>query len=263
MAAPTITVALDPPVSSRAAIRWAVREAARRRADLRVAMPGDHRRDDAGTAAKIAASADAELLVVAGPASDVDELVMRAYCPVVIVPDQLPGERRPRPGRPRDPRPVVVAAGPATEPEVIAFAFVEAAERRASLLAVRTWSEPLIGLSQVLSDRVDRWDDSDGQNREDLSQQLSIYRLAYPDVAVEQLVVNTPCADRLAELAQRARLLVLGRPARGALLNGLAASPAITLARRVPCPVVIVPPPGQVRSGWWPRRRVGLADLRG
>jgi nucleotide-binding universal stress UspA family protein len=243
-----------------------VREAARRQANLRIAMPGDHGRDDADTAAKIAASADAELLVVAGPARDVDELVMRAYCPVVIVPDPLPECRRPRPGgagRPRDPRPVVVAAGPATEPEVIAFAFVVAAERRASLLAVRTWSEPLIGLSQVLSDRVDRWDDSDGQNREDLSQQLSIYRLAYPDVAVEQLVVNTPCADRLAELAQRARLLVLGRPARGALLNGLATSPAITLARRVPCPVVIVPPPGQVRSSWWPRRRVGLADLRG
>src|SRR6185312_6537254 len=162
--------------------------------------------------------------------------------------------------RPRDPRPVVVAAGPTTEPEVIAFA--EAAERRANLLAVRTWSEPLIslGLGLVLSDRVDRWDESDGHNREDLSQQLSIYKLAYPDVAVEQLVVNAHCADQLAELAQRARLLVLvlGRPARGALLNGLAASPAIALARHVPCPVVIVPPPGQVRSGWWPRRRVGL-----
>ena len=262
MTTPTITVALDTLVPSKAAVRWAVREAARRQANLRIAMPADHGRDDADTAAKIAASADAELLV-AGPARDVDELVMRAYCPVVIVPDQLPGERRPRPGRPRDPRPVVVAAGPATEPEVIAFAFVEAAERRASLLAVRTWSEPLIGLSQVLSDRVDRWDDSDGQNREDLSQQLSIYRLAYPDVAVEQLVVNADCAEQLAELADRARLLVLGRPARGALLNGLAASPAITLARRVPCPVVIVPPPGQVRSSWWPRRRVGLADLRG
>jgi hypothetical protein len=196
-------------VPSTAAIRWAVREAARRQANLRIAMPGDHGRDDADTAAKIAASADAELLVVAGPARDVDELVMRAYCPVVIVPDQLPERRRLRPGRagrPRDPRPVVIAAGPATEPEVIAFAFAEAAERRANLLVVRTWSEPLIGLGLVLSDRVDRWDESDGQNREDLSQQLSIYGLAYPDVAVEQLVVNAHCADQLAEPAQRARL---------------------------------------------------------
>src|SRR5690242_5522876 len=177
MTTPTITVALDTLVPSKAAVRWAVREAARRQANLRIAMPADHGRDDADTAAKIAASADAELLV-AGPARDVDELVMRAYCPVVIVPDQLPERRRLRPGRagrPRDPRPVVVAAGPATEPEVIAFAFAEAAERRANILAVRTWSEPLISLGLVLSDRVDRWDESDGQNREDLSQQLSIY----------------------------------------------------------------------------------------
>jgi nucleotide-binding universal stress UspA family protein len=189
---------------------------------------------------------------------------MRAYCPVVIVPDQAARDRR-RPGRsrrPRDLRPVVVAAGPATEPEVLAFAFAEAAGRRAGLLAVRTWSEPLIGLARVLSDRVDRWDEAEEHNREDLSQQLSICQVAYPDVAVEQLVVNAPCADELAEVARRARLLVVGRPARGTLLNGLAVSPAITLARHVPCPVVVVPPPGQVRSSWWPRRRVGLADLR-
>ena len=58
-------------------------------------------------------------------------------------------------------------------------------------------------------------------------------------------------------------MLVLGRPARGALLNGLAVSPAIALARNPPCPVMIVPPPGAVRSDWRPRRPVGLADLRG
>lgn len=262
MATPTITVALDPLVTSKAAIRWAAREATRRKANLRIATSDD---PDGGTVAKLAASADADLLVVAAPAPDVDELVMRAYCPVVIVPDQTGRDRR-RPGRsrrPRDLRPVLVAAGPATEPEVLAFAFAEAAARGAGLLAVRTWSEPLSGLDLVLSDRVDRWDEADERNREDLAQQLSVGTLAYPDVAVQQLAVNDRCADKLAELAQRARLLVLGRPARGTLLNGLAVSPAITLARRAPCPVVVVPPPGQVRSTWWPRRRVGLADLRG
>jgi nucleotide-binding universal stress UspA family protein len=266
MTTPTITVALDPLVTSKAAIRWAVREAARRRANLRITMPVAYDDEGPQTAAKLAGSADAELLVVAGPAPDVDELVMRSYCPIVIVPDReaTPDRRRSvRSRQPPDPRPVVVGAGPATEPEVLAFAFAEAADRRAGLLAVRTWNEPLIDLARMLSDPVDRWDEADEQNREDLAQQLSVGRLAYPDVPLEQLAVNDHCADKLADLADHAQLLVLGRPARGALLNGLAASPAITLARHVPCPVVIVPPLGQVRTSWWPRRPVGLADLRG
>jgi nucleotide-binding universal stress UspA family protein len=281
---PRAEVALDPLIPSTAAVRWAVREAVRWKVDLLIAVLGDHDRDgrDAvamaqatgpnlrmtvmswstpDTAAKLAATADSALLVVAGPTPEIDELVMRAYCPIAVVPAEHPSMSLLR--RPRDPRPVVVGAGAATEPEVLAFAFAEAAGRRAGLLAVRAWSAPLIDLGLTLSDRLDRWDEADEQSREDLTQQLSVCRLAYPEVAVEQLVVNQRCADLLAEVSPRARLLVLGRSARGALLNGLAVSPAITLARRVPCPVIIVPPSGQVRGSWWPRRRVGLADLSG
>jgi hypothetical protein len=55
-------------------------------------------------------------------------------------------------------------------------------------------------------------------------------------MVVEQLVVNEGCAERQDAVAQRAQLVVLGRPVRGTLLNGLAVSPAIALAapRRAP-----------------------------
>ncbi len=292
MTTPTITVVVDLAVPSRAAVRWAVREASRRQAHLRIVLPGgradraDREHLDASAAvaarrsigvsftswpdptvqAKLAASADTELLVLPGPTADVDRLVMGAHCPVVVVPDAPARRERPHAGlprHPRDPRPVLVGAGPATEPEVLGFAFAEAARRRAGLLAVRTWNDPLVELGLLLPGHVDRWDVADEHAREDLALQLSACRVAYPEVALEQLVVNDRCADLLAALAQRARLLVLGRPARGTLLNGVAMSPAITLARHVPCPVVIVPPLGTTHGGWWPTRPVGLADLRG
>jgi hypothetical protein len=116
------------------------------------------------------------------------------------------------------------------------IAFAAAAARRADLLALRTWNDPLIDLGFVLSGRLDRWDRADEQARADLAQQLSLPHLAYPEVVVEQLVVNERCAERLDAVAQRAQLVVLGRPGRGALLNGLAVSPAIALARTAPAP---------------------------
>lgn len=295
MPTPTITVVVDLAIPSRAAVRWAVREATRRQAHLHVIVPGgadgadgadqqnlDEHLDasvaaaapgvsvtswaDRTVRAKLAASVHTDLLVLPGPAADVDELVMGAHCPVVVVPDAPARRERPRVGLPRhphDPRPVLVGAGPATEPEVLGFAFAEAARRGAGLLAVRTWRDPLVELGLLLPGRVDRWDVADEQARDDLALQLSACRVAYPEVAVEQLVVNDRCADLLAALAHRARLLVLGRPARGTLLGGIAVSPAITLARHVPCPVVIVPPLGTAHAGWWPTRPIGLADLRG
>lgn len=291
---PIIAVVLDPEVPSGAAVRWAAREAARRRAHVHVLLPDDHRRDRASRAAfaravsaarhaaadvvvtanclggsvlhtALVASADADLLVVAGPAQHVDELVMSAWCPVVIVPSaQAPSPRSSAQllRHARDPVPVVVGVGPETEPKVIDFAFAEAQRRHAGLLAVRTWNDPLVDLGALLPGRMERWDAADEHVRDDLRLQLSAARLAYPDVDTEQRVVNDRCAELLAATAAHARLLVLGRPARGALLNGVAPSPAITLARHVGCPVAVVPPAAPSVATWLPGRPVGLADLR-
>lgn len=292
---PIIAVVIDPGVPSGPAVRWAAREAARRGAHVHVLLPDDHLRDRACRAAfaralsaarhaaadvvvtanclggpavhtALVTSAGADLLVVAGPADHVDGLVMSAWCPVVVVPSaQAPS---PRSGaglawHARETVPVVVGVGPATEPEVLDFAFAEAQRRHAGLLAVGTWNDPFVDLGAVLPGRIERWDAADNRVRDELGQQLSAVRVDYPDVDVEQLVVNDRCAELLVAVAPHARLLVLGRPTRGASLNGVFPSPAITLARRLPCPVAVVPPAVPAKTSRLPGRPVGLADLRG
>jgi hypothetical protein len=287
-----IAVVLEPDTSGAAAVRWAVREAARRGAHVHVVLPDDHRHDLAcrrsfatavavarqtapdvvvtaavarGPAerAELSASVDAELVVLPERSPHLDEVVRGAFCPAVVVPD-VPAT--PRPGRPvhsLDPFPVVLAAGPATEPEVIEFAFLEAQARAAAVLAVRTWTDPLIDLGVPLPGRIQRWDAANDQVRVELAQQLSLSIVAHPEVVVAQLVVNDRCAELITAVALHARLLVLGRPARGALLNGVATSPALVLAHRAPCPVIVVPPANPMGGRWLPSRPVRLADLRG
>ncbi len=283
-AAPPVAVVVDdspstPPMTD--AVRWAAREAVRRRVTLRILTPAGGepgRRRAALVRALVAArraarrvtvqtvlsdetpartariaSAEAAVIVLSGPAAVVDELVTRAHCPLVVVP---PGRGGDRPG------PVLLGVGPATPDAVVAFAFAEAEARGAEVVAVRTWHHPLVDLGVLTGDRIARWDAADTAQRQDLADRLSLAAIAYPDVPLRLHVVDDHCADLLADLAARAALLVLGRPARGAALGLLRPSPAATLARIAPCPVAVVPPAGPLRSTLLPGRPVGVADLR-
>jgi nucleotide-binding universal stress UspA family protein len=280
-----IVVALDDSGGGRAAgaaVRWAAAEAARRGTELLVVLPDDHsllprrrrafaravadvravaprttvfahRTLDGPLRAERIASAEAAAVVVPGPSPDTDDLIMTAHCPVVVVPT-APVARG---------LPVLLAAGPATGPEAIDFAFTAAAGRHTGLLAVRTWSDPVVDLGRLAPGAVDRWDDAEARVRRDLTDQLSAWVVAHPGVRVQTKVVNDRCVDLLAAAAGRAELLVMGRPSRGAMLNYARPSPALVLARRAPCPVAVVPPPGPARHHWLPTRRIGPADLRG
>jgi nucleotide-binding universal stress UspA family protein len=289
-----VAVAVEPDVPAEHTVRWAAREAARRQAHLHVVLPNDHRRErlphDAfartlaaarrtapgvsisaapDTApllrAELVASAESDLLVVAAEAGHLDELIRKAFCPVVVVPDAGPSAPTDfgvdAYAHPHDPTPVVLALGPSTADEVIAFGFTQASERHAGLLAVRTWHDPFTGLATFVPDRFARWDAADDAVRAELDQRLSAYRVAYPEVSVHTLVVEERCAELLAMLAHRARLVVLGAPARGRALNALSRSPALALAHNVPCPVAVVPVPAPILRSWLPTRLVGLSDL--
>ena len=289
-----VAVAIEPDVPAEQAVRWAAREAARRKAHLHVVLPNDERRDrlsrdafartlsaarrtapgvvisaapDTAPAlrAELVASAESDLLVVAAAASHLDELIMKAFCPVVVVPD-APLAARTVSGvdafaHPDDTTPVVLAVGPSTPDEVLAFGFTQASERHAGLLAVRTWNDPFTGLAALVPDRIACWDAADDDVRAELDQQLSAYTVAYPEVSVHTLVVKDRCAELLATLAHGARLIVLGTPARGRALNAISRSPALALAHNVPCAVAVVPVPSPIHRGWLPTRPVGLADL--
>lgn len=269
-----VVVAVEPTADSRPAVRWGADEARRRDTELEIVLDADAgpglravvaaeaRATAPGVPVTLRESADpllhaqlrsagpARMLVVPGPSARVPDLVASTCCPVVVIPSG-PAEAA-GPGAP-----ILLAAGPATGSEVVDFAFVEAAARGLPVLAVRSRPEPPAGLGRFFPGRAPV-----EETRRDLAQQLSAWRVAYPDVRVETLVTDEPAAALLLSLAGNARLAVVGRPARGALLELVAASPARTLARRAPCPVAVVPPRGVLRSSVLPSRPVGLADLR-
>ena len=290
-----VAVAVEPDVLADSAVRWAAREAARRKAHLHVVLPNDERRDRLSpdafartlsaarrTApgviisaapdtvptlrAELVASAESDVLVVPAAAGHLDDLIMKAFCPVVVVPDAstavgtIPDVEAF--AHPHDTMPVVLAVGPSTADEVLAFGFTQASERRAGLLVVRTWNDPFMGLATLVPSRIARWDGTDDAIRAELDERLRAYTVAYPEVSVRTLVVKDRCAELLAAVAHRARLIVLGRPARGRALNAISCSPALALAHNVPCAVAVVPVPSPIHRSWLPTRPVGLADLR-
>jgi nucleotide-binding universal stress UspA family protein len=81
---------------------------------------------------------------------------------------------------------------------------------------------------------------------------LTAWRIVHPEVDVQPVVARHRAADVLSGLARDARLLVLGRSARGALLAGLLGSPVRDVLRAAPCPVLVVPPrrPVAWATGW-------------
>jgi nucleotide-binding universal stress UspA family protein len=68
---------------------------------------------------------------------------------------------------------------------------------------------------------------------------------ARPGSAVEQRVVFGDPATVLIEAARDADLLVVGNHRRGALASAFVGSVAQSCARAAPCPLVLVPEPGE------------------
>jgi nucleotide-binding universal stress UspA family protein len=133
---------------------------------------------------------------------------------------------------------VVLGVAPWTGDEVVERAFAEAARRRAPLLAVR---------AAVTGSAEDaRWE---------LEMALSACRIVHPDVEVGSMVTAGRAADVLVSLSRDARLLVLGRSTRGALLAGLVGSPVRDLLRAAGCPVLVVPSDGPPHPSLLPGRR--------
>jgi len=188
-------------------------------------------------------SAEASMVVVPATFAGLTELVAASYSPVVIVP-----------GREADDGPVVLGAAPWTGEEVFDMAFREAAQRCVGLVAVRTWTDARVGLARTgrrntgAPGSVDR---ASERVRRDLDLALSAWTVIYPTVRVERIVAEDQATALLRELSVRARLLVLGRSGRGALLGLVVGSPAVDLLGGARCPLLVVPPAGPPRGTWW------------
>jgi nucleotide-binding universal stress UspA family protein len=276
-----VTVSADRSPAGHRALQWAASEARRRNLSLQVVIPQEqhsHRKRHAAFVDALAAvrdavpgltvlghpshgpvadalrelSAEAAAVVVPSTLPELTAVVADSCCPVVTVPENPPSPEA-------ENGPVVLGAAPWTGEEVISLAFREASDRHAPLLAVRAWSDPGLDLGWLRPDRLARWDRAEERARRELELMLSPWTVIHPDVSVERLVVQDRRADILVALSQRARLLVLGRSARGAPLAGIAGSPVELLIRAAGCPVAVVPAAGPPRTTWLPSRIRGWA----
>jgi nucleotide-binding universal stress UspA family protein len=277
-------VCADRSAAAHHALRWGVAEAGRRKAPLYVVACGERASEPPNSviADAIAAvrtsisglpilgghphgpvvdtlrelSADAAAVVVPATLAELPDVVAASFCPVVTVPEPTP-----RSGASNGP--VVLGAAPWTVEEVFDLAFREAAERRAGLVAVRTWSDPLIDIGSLRPEELRHWDRTEDRAQRELELELSPWIVIHPEVSVETMVVQDRATDFLLALSHRAQLLVLGRSTRGALLGLIAGSPAATLLRAANCPVIVVPAAGPPRTSWLPADAHGRTLSRG
>jgi nucleotide-binding universal stress UspA family protein len=139
--------------------------------------------------------------------------------------------------------PVVVGidGGPVSE-AAIATAFLEAAERRADLLAVHVWSDldfgRFAGRSAVSSPDVVLGESEHAI----LAERLAGWQEKYPDVTVVRQTYASGPVARLQEMSKSAQLLVVGSHGRGGFTGMLLGSTANALVQHAHCPVMVVHP---------------------
>ena len=197
----------------------------------------------------VACSRGAELVVVgrgelglrgAVLGSAAAEVLRQAECPVVVVDDDGTSYR-PSHGN------VVVGVDPSTDcVGALAAAFAEAFARNASLVAVYAWPH-------AVSSRqgIDTWSkiglvpgldgDLAAAGRR-LHEAVRNVHTTYPAVPVTEVIQEGRAGKVLLEVAQGARLVVVGSRGRGVLAEALLGSVGAHLLRHSRCPVLVARP---------------------
>lgn len=153
-----------------------------------------------------------------------------ARCPVVVV----RGRRDIAQG-------VVVVGvdGSTSSLEALELGFQIAAERNASVVAVRTYEPPSppwgAGVQPVVYEEKER----DAEEHAALAEWVAPWREKYPDVAVETLVAHGGAAGVLVGLSHTAQVVAVGSRGHGGLTGTLVGSVGLQLLHHADCPVVI------------------------
>lgn len=160
--------------------------------------------------------------------------VRHAPCPVVTVRVQADPEAQ---------RVVVGVDASEVGEDALALAFELAAQRRASLTAIRAWHTPsLHGVGVTLPMPSDVSDQLTSQ-KQVLGDQLLPWELKYPAVRVTREVVPGHPGEVLTHASERAALVVVGSRGRSALTGMLLGSVSQEVLRHAKCPVAVSPPP--------------------
>lgn len=199
------------------------------------------------SAALVAESRDADLVVLGSRGlggftgllvgSTAVEVTAHARCAVAVVRAASDDQEPPTTG------PVVVGVdGTPVGEAAIAFAFAEAAERGADLLAVHAWSDLLLEIAFVGGAEALDFSRLAERAEELLGERLAGWSPTYPDVRVTREVVRGRPTQALLDRARNAQLVVVGSRGRGGFRGLLLGSTSHHLIHHAPCPVVVVRP---------------------
>ncbi|MFJ2805881.1 universal stress protein [Kitasatospora sp. NPDC087271] len=265
-----VVVGVDPSTRSRAAVDWAVDEAFRRRADLRLVHaryggtgPAEAQRLDAEWArvaarhpgltvaaelvdgppreTLVGAAAGAELLVVGDRGSGgFPELLVgstslyaaaHAPCPVVVVHHEPVTEGGVAVG----------VEGREAEGPVLAYAFEAALRQSLPLAVLHAWSyPPLLGPGHEVPPVYEEGHIA-AEHERLLAEVLAGWRERFPDVAVTTSVVRSGAAKELVAASADQRLVVVGRHGRPNGPLGRLGSTSQAVIQHAQCPVAVVP----------------------
>jgi nucleotide-binding universal stress UspA family protein len=207
-----------------------------------------------GAAGALVRASDGAALVVVGaadptPLGDLlhgsigSQVAGQAHCPTVVV-------RRPQaPGGP-----VVLgvdgpgvdrsgADGSGAADEVTGFAVAEADRLRAPLIAVHAWGRPLpTGVGEAVAEATLDDDSCREAGRRLVAEALEPWRRRFPEVRIEQRLVDGAAPEALLELTESAALLVIGASGHGWLARLLLGSTEGQVLHHSACPVAVVRP---------------------
>ncbi|WP_182112643.1 MULTISPECIES: universal stress protein [unclassified Actinotalea] len=153
-----------------------------------------------------------------------------AWCPVAVVPS-LPA--------PEATGVVVGVDGSSDGLQAVRLAAAAADRTGDALHVVHAWQEPGVYLSadyyipETISDRLEQ------DERLVLAESVAGLADRYPDLLIQQHLVQGQPAAALLDQAENARLLVVGSRGRGGLVRALLGSVSHTVVQRATCPVLI------------------------
>lgn len=162
-----------------------------------------------------------------------------AVCPVVVVHEPVPGDRRGI---------VVGHDGSRAAGEALAWAARRAEDLGEPLTVLRTWTSAIMPLDSWSSSTWQEARDSEGAAQEqDLAALADRTRTEHPRCALDvRLVREERPVDALLAAASSARLLVVGTRGHGAFLSALLGSTSHGILHRAQVPVVVVPDAARV-----------------
>jgi nucleotide-binding universal stress UspA family protein len=139
---------------------------------------------------------------------------------------------------------VVGVDGSVASDAALRFAADEAHSHRCRLVAVHSWSMPVImGSPYAAMPPIDPGE-LESAAKEVLARALArVLDDPQLDVPVEEVIVNGHAAETLLKRAAGARELVVGSRGRGGFAGVLLGSVSQHCAHHAPCPLVIVPAP--------------------